>query len=156
VAFYISHDGINFPNVVSTTTLQVGRWYHVAGTFDGQFLQLYVNGVLEASQHTPGPLHPDTRPFQIGRIDGGGSGSRYFDGQISDVSMWNVARSQADIRASMTQPLTGTESGLVGYWPLDEGQGLTAHDLTANANNGTLSTQAPAWSSVVPGLVEVQ
>src|SRR5207237_7915307 len=55
-AFYVSHDGMDYPNAVSTTTLQAGQWYHVAGTFDGTYLSLYVNGALEATTYSPGSI----------------------------------------------------------------------------------------------------
>ncbi len=37
-------------------------------------------------------------------------------------------------------------SSLVGYWPLDEGSGMTAHDLSGNGNTGTL-VNSPKWLS---------
>ncbi|OGD30828.1 hypothetical protein A2833_01375 [Candidatus Azambacteria bacterium RIFCSPHIGHO2_01_FULL_44_55] len=41
--------------------------------------------------------------------------------------------------------LTGTGSGLVGYWKFDEGSGTVAADSSGNANNGTL-LNGPAWT----------
>ncbi|HEY6913644.1 MAG TPA: LamG-like jellyroll fold domain-containing protein [Paludibacter sp.] len=38
---------------------------------------------------------------------------RFFNGQMSDLRFWNVARSQAQIVADMTSTLTGSEAGLV-------------------------------------------
>ena len=46
------------------------------------------------------------------------SGGSFHNGQISDVRIWNVARTPAEIQANYTNRLTGTEPGLVGYWPL--------------------------------------
>jgi len=45
-------------------------------------------------------------------------GDDYLLGQITDFRLWNVARTQAEIQADMNIRLTGTEPGLVGYWPL--------------------------------------
>lgn len=39
------------------------------------------------------------------------------------------------------------QSGLVGYWPMDEGTGTTALDMSGNGNGGTLSSPAPTWVS---------
>ncbi len=152
LAFYVSHSGAEFPNVVSTTELQPGHWYHVAGTFDGTNLRLYVNGTLEATTNSPGPINTNGHPFLIGRTDAGGSGGQYFDGQIADVRLWGVARSQADIRSAMNSKLTGTEAGLAGYWTLDDGSGTTAADRTGN-DSGGLSSPAPVWTAVAPGTV---
>jgi hypothetical protein len=155
LAFYVSHTGSDFPSVVSTTTLQPGRWYHVAGTFDGTSLRLYVNGVLEATTVSPGPVNTNGHAFMIGRVDGAGAG-QYFDGQIADVRLWTTARSQADVQANMFRELSGSETGLTGYWPLDEGNGTTAFDRTTNHDDATLSSPAPAWGAVLVGAVNVQ
>ena len=46
------------------------------------------------------------------------STDRFVGGSISDVRIWNVARTPEQIAANYTNRLTGTEPGLVGYWPL--------------------------------------
>ncbi len=35
------------PGVYGTTELEMGEWYHIAGTYDGEFMKLYVNGIAE-------------------------------------------------------------------------------------------------------------
>jgi hypothetical protein len=155
VAFYVSHTGMDFPSVVSTTTIQPNQWYHVAGTFDGTTLRLYVNGVEEASLYSPGPIATNTDPFNIGRVDGGGSIARFFSGQISNVGVFNVARTEAQIQSDMRQELTGSEAGLVGYWTLSStGSGIV--DKTANGNNGTASNPPPVAAPVTGGTVNIE
>jgi len=41
-----TRDGL-CPGAYGTTELEHGEWYHVAGTYDGEFLNLYINGVAE-------------------------------------------------------------------------------------------------------------
>ncbi len=68
------------------------------------------------------------------------------------MRVWGKARTAAEIGQDMTTELIGNESGLEADYPLDEGQGLTAHDQTPNGNDGTLAGLnggLPAW--VVPG-----
>ena len=55
-----------------------------------------------------------------------------------------MSRSASDIQATMNATLTGTETGLVGYWPFDEGSGDTTADLTAYHDTGTLGGGVPA------------
>jgi regulation of enolase protein 1 (concanavalin A-like superfamily) len=43
--------------------------------------------------------------------------------------------------------LAGLDPSLAVYWPLDEGTGTIAHDMTINANNGTISA-GPTWAPV--------
>ena len=47
--------------------------------------------------------------------------ARSFEGFISDVRIWNYARTQSEIQADMHKRLTGNEPGLVGYWPMQYG-----------------------------------
>src|SRR5262249_36495263 len=53
VSFFIFFDNgagtFGWVPATSTTVLQANTWYHVAGTFDGSALRIYVNGVLEKS-----------------------------------------------------------------------------------------------------------
>ena len=64
--------------------------------------------------------------------------SRYFDGRIDEVRIWNIARNQEEIVSSMDSSLTGQESGLVAYYNFDEGSGIILNDLTGNGHNGTV------------------
>jgi hypothetical protein len=109
-----------------TTRIDDDRWYHVAGTYDGQTMKVYVDGVLETSFEISGNIRANDINLGIGRsIQCGG---RYFKGFIDEVYVWNIARTQEDIRADMNQPIENPESleHLVGYWNFDSG---TADDL---------------------------
>ena len=48
----------------------------------------------------------------------------------------------------MNAELNGNESGLAGYWKLDEGTGTTVNDLSSNDNDGTIN--GASWSTDVP------
>ena len=63
----------------------------------------------------------------------------FHDGNIDDISVWNIALTQSEIEQYMNCPPTGDEAGLIGYWNFEEGSGTTALDLTANGNNGTIN-----------------
>ncbi len=57
----------------------------------------------------------------------------------------------------MGQVLTGTESGLTGYWPLNDGAGTTAVDKTANHHNGALTgSPLPAWTPLSTPAIDIQ
>ncbi|MDJ1179191.1 hypothetical protein PJF56_09965 [Roseofilum sp. BLCC_M91] len=113
------------------------RWSHVAITNDGTTAKTYINGELKAEGLTGGTLIVDKTPLYVARRLDEASGN-YFKGQIADLRIWNQVRSPEEIKNRMGQRLTGNESGLVAYWPLNEGSGTTAGDKTSNGNQGTI------------------
>lgn len=54
--------------MTSSTDFEPGRWYHLAGVYDGASMKLYVNGTLEnSSEAQSGPIeYPPTGFYQIG------------------------------------------------------------------------------------------
>jgi predicted phosphodiesterase len=54
--------------LAGTTSFEKGRWYHVAGTYDGKTMQLFVNGKLEAASTKEGGKirYPAKAPFVLG------------------------------------------------------------------------------------------
>jgi len=91
-------------------------------------------------------------PWVIGQDwDSGPTPRDYFFGQFDEVRVWNYARGQLEIQATMNQKLTGNETGLIAYWPIDEGQGQLVFDHSNNGNDGLLGSSAgvdpndPAW-----------
>jgi hypothetical protein len=80
----------------------VGAWTHVALTYDGAAMRLYVNGVLATSRATVGALQTTTSPLWIG---GNSPWGEYFQGLIDDVRVYDRALSQADIQTDMGRPV---------------------------------------------------
>ncbi len=152
-------------NELSTAanTLSLNTWQHVAGTYDGAMIRLYVNGIPVDSQAVSVSFSSGLRELTIGNwaIDN----SRAFPGKIDEVRVWNVTRSRSEIFNNMNNEFCTAPSGLVAYYQLNEGMAgqansgiTTAPDLSANANIGSLqnfalSTSVSNWvlgSSINP------
>ena len=125
----------------------VGTWYYLAGTYDGSAITVFVNGVSIKSEKVSGPLYIDQSELFIGKGDPEFSFGEYFHGALDEIRIWNVARSQEEIRTAMNTPLTGKEKGLVAYWNFDEG---TAKDLSPHDNDGVLNGDAQIVESPRP------
>lgn len=87
---------------VAAHPLRLGRWAHLAATYDGSALRIYVNGVLSGSAPAQGSLAPTTGPLRIG---GNQRFGEFFNGAIDDVRVYNRALSSADLRHDMKTPV---------------------------------------------------
>ncbi len=109
-------------------------------TFDGSDMKIYLNGLLlGTNEWTESVVYNGSCVFRIG-TDYNLSSGRSWNGQIDEVRIWNVARTQAQIRDDMCQSIDNTHpqwANLVGYWNMNEGTGDTIHDITTNNNHGT-------------------
>jgi hypothetical protein len=137
-----------------SAALQLNKWHHVAGTYDGTTQKLYIDGYLVAEAEDAFTITgTGANPLHIGS-SGFGAKDRTVDGSIAEVRIWNVARTHQQIVDAMNISLVGDETGLVAYWPLNEGEGQTVTDLTANGIVGQLGSTPdvdandPKWGPV--------
>ncbi len=73
--------------------LDTGRWYHVAGVYDGRACRLYLDGELVAEVARSGPRRTNALPLLIGAdVNGNGEAVSHFDGLIDAVRISTVAR----------------------------------------------------------------
>ena len=85
------------------SALTSNRWTHLAATYDGTTLRLYVNGAQVATRSQTGTLATSSNPLNIG---GDTIYNQYFAGRIDDVRLYNTARSAVQIQADMNAPVT--------------------------------------------------
>ncbi|MDM8557326.1 LamG-like jellyroll fold domain-containing protein [Candidatus Parabeggiatoa sp. HSG14] len=151
-------DGRNFNNkLAGLGVINDGFWHHLAVTVDrdGDIIA-YQDGILKASTrgaNIDGGIDDINSGFGL-KIAQDGTGDYLgtkFIGQIDEVRIWNTIRTQTEIQANLNTTLQGDESGLVAYYPLDEGTGTHTTDQTNNTNDGTL-INGPTWinSDIVP------
>ncbi|MFT3863371.1 MAG: LamG domain-containing protein [Solirubrobacterales bacterium] len=114
--------------------LAVDAWSHVAVTWDGAELRLYVDGELVASAPEGPP------PVTEGDLDIGGATEHgtYFKGRIDEVRIYDRALTGAEVDADMEDPIQTPKAGPVAAWSFDEGEGTTAEDLTGDGHIGTI------------------
>src|SRR5205814_9746391 len=85
--------------------LSEGAWAHLAATYDGADLRLYVDGVQVASQSQTGLIESSTNPLHLGGDEFFG---QFFDGVMDDVRIYNRALSARDIQGDMGLPVSMT------------------------------------------------
>jgi hypothetical protein len=102
-----SASGVNRPSawIASASSsgpaaLPLNTWSHVAASYDGARLKLYVNGVLVADDPRTGSAPVSGNPLKLG---GNAVWGEYFAGQIDDVRLYNTARTQTQIQTDMNR-----------------------------------------------------
>ncbi|MFQ5627366.1 MAG: LamG-like jellyroll fold domain-containing protein [bacterium] len=124
-----------------TQPLQANKWYHIAGTYDGRMMRIYVNGELQGSANLGTITLGNDSPLYFGFMDVPGL-PYYLDGVIDEIRIWSYARTELEIQETMYKSLNGNEANLLAYWNFDEGAGQVVNDLTGNRNAGQLGTTA--------------
>lgn len=135
----------------SQANLSANQWTHVAIVRDSnaETICSYINGTLIPAADYSLTTSSSTDDIWIGA----GYVEPYI-GQIADVRIWNIVRSQDEITADLHRRLSGNEPGLAGYWPLDDGVGTSVRDLTPYRNYGTAYAVPEAGSGSTSTLTE--
>lgn len=182
--FCVNYGGIDDPQCIYTnsgTVVNDGTWHHVAASWDGTELSLYVDGQLDnTASYSAGSVAANSDPITIGgRNDGNGDD---YSGLMDDVRIYTRALSANEI-ASMAAACSegsmiynadhhvpqycagsddwvamgpvrgGIDNGLVGHWQLDETSGTTVGDASGNLNNGAMLGGLDGSTSSVDGKV---
>ncbi len=143
-----SWDGSDHCASVPMPAGDVGKWIHLAGVYDGSTWTLYRNGVVVAQATQGTGAVPVAAGWSIGSR--GDTQGRLFRGSIGSVSIWNIALTPSHLQQCICSTLIGNESGLMGYWPLNEGNGQRVLDGSANPVAGTLVNTAWAPNIILP------
>lgn len=133
-------------------SIPTDTWTHVAGTFDGSTIKIIINGVEAGSANYTGTILPSPSDVKIGGHVDHTFNNRQWDGAIDEVRIWDTAKTAAEIAANMEMSLLGNEDNLLGYWTMNEGEGIVANDATANANHGDF--YSATWVEGAPILTE--
>jgi fibronectin type 3 domain-containing protein len=123
------------------TASPVNAWTHVALTYDGSILRLYVNGTQVATRSISGSVQTNSSPLRIG---GNSPYGEYFNGRIDEVRVYNRALTQTEIQSDMNTPI-----GPADITPPTTPSGLTA--TAASSSRINLSWTASTDNIVVSG-----
>jgi hypothetical protein len=130
--------------LVSNNAIPDNIWTHVAMTYDGTNLSIFINGSLDISV-ARGAITSNNEDVLIGAKKQSSNAIDFFEGSIGDLRIWNTARTAAQLQQFMYATLSGTETGLIGHFDFNQGNvgqvntGVTTlmNDVPS-ASNGTL------------------
>jgi subtilisin-like proprotein convertase family protein len=129
-SFMVSVNGV-WCEAVSPSALSLGSWAHLAGTYDGAYGSVYVNGVLQATALCVGAITHATTALDLGRNPA--FPDRLFNGVIDEARVYNVVLSAGDLLAQV-------QAAPVLMLHLDE-----------KTNAGGFSSAASGIASTCPG-----
>lgn len=120
------------------------QWNHVAATYDGYVMRIYINAVQVGEYAFAGAILTNNNPLTLGQQPG--FDNEYYSGSVDDIRLWNRALSQCEIAARKNCELTGSEPGLAAYYKFNQGVLNQANssetqllDAGPNGAHGTLT-----------------
>jgi hypothetical protein len=140
--------GTNHP-ITGVTTIANNVWHHVAVTYNGTMLKIYLDGNVEGALTINRSAQSSSiQPVAIGSaLNSTNVASGFFQGRIDEARIWNIARTQASIQATINMQLSTAQSGMVARWGLNEACGTTARDSSGNAITGTITGNNWYWTT---------
>ena len=116
----------------ASTAINDSLWHHVAAVYNplaNKKHTLYIDGIAVVSGNITTSVNTANGALRIGqRIDA----ARHFDGEIDELRVWNVARTDSAIYNNYALELCGSPAGLVAYYSFNEG--------TPGSNNSTVTS----------------
>jgi len=123
------------------TVLALNQWYHIAGTYNGTQIALYLNGTLLATAPVNFSIGTNSMPLCLG----GRLGSNTLNGNLSDVRIYESSLSAEQIQTLYTQGrVASINANLTGLWRLDDYAAASTADSSENKYTATL-INAPVW-----------
>lgn len=131
-------------NATGTTPLAVNAWTHLAATYDGAALRLYVNAALASTRAVTGALPATANALKIG---GNAVWGEYFNGLIDEVRVYNRALAQSELQTDMNAAVSGGAAAAAT---------LSVAPATAALRPvGAIGASAAVASSASDGVLEV-
>jgi hypothetical protein len=129
--------------------IPLNQWSHIAATLSGTTATIYINGVASGSANFPVPANVIRNNNYIGRSNWGW-GDPAPSASFDDLRIWNVAKTGAEIQASMNNELVGNESGLVAYFKFNEGVSCGSNTAITTLVNSATATGS-AYNATLSG-----
>lgn len=120
------------PKAVFNAVLPANAWHHYAFVYD-------TSGVLKVYADDKEVFYKDNISFEPKErttlfIGCNSKLQSFGNAYIDNVRIWNLARSLGETASQMNTLLSGTQTGLVAYWPLNEGIGDVVTDRACSRN----------------------
>lgn len=142
IIFYVNN---TISKQTAGNSIPINQWIHFAVTWisSTQEIQIYLNGVLQTTSDGGGASSVGTDNLMT--IGSRTNQAQFYNGNIDELRIWNVVRTQSEISTNMNNELTLPRTNLVSYYKFNQGiagadnTGITTLNDELNTNNGTLN-----------------
>lgn len=154
-------DGSSHIALTNQALWKAGTWYHAAFLWGPGGMKIYINGILDGTDSHTGGYSNVSDSWVIGQ-----KATKYFNGQIDEVRIYNRALSAAEVKGlfeetkrvfvNMPQNKQLTD-GLVGMWSFNgpdinwAQSSAEARDTSGNGNHGDVTNFGQ--EAAIPGIV---
>jgi hypothetical protein len=112
---------------IPSPALNDQQWYHIAATYDGNIVRLYLNGAQVRTLNTSGNINADATPLTIGRRPG--TNSLYFRGKIDEVRVFDIALTAQQLQRMVYQEIQNNSGEVRGAIILKDIEALPYSNL---------------------------
>jgi hypothetical protein len=155
LCFFINYNNGTQQTAHGQTLLELGEWYYVAATYDGETARLYVDGVLDAEVELGDPMQPVGEGARLTIGDNWAGASEFVRGAFDEVMVWSTVRTESQIQGDMGGGNEyAQDAPMMAYYTFDElrsnvvldhsGEGRHAH-LGASYDIGPDDAVAHRW-----------
>lgn len=146
VRAYVNKSSTGQAHDTASTALSTGTWTHLAATWDGSTVRMYVNGVEAANVAGTITAQQAISYLECMYVNGGTNVTT-----MQDVTMWSAALSADEIMGLYRERMPRRRANLVTNWPMFPVSGNQA-DLSGNANNGIQNGTVPNGTVDAPAV----
>jgi len=133
-----------------------GQWHHwmlFTDPSDASNAKLFIDGVEQdtAKFANTGTANTQQDSLTIGAVDSSSTTGEHFEGSITNFAVFSddkTANASSHYNNGIPNKDLSGESGLVGYWKMDENTGTNVADSSGNGNDGTIANDAE-WITVM-------
>jgi hypothetical protein len=154
LVFRMKPDNAPFIELVVNYNL-LNAWHHVAATYDGYTMKLYIDDSLMGQTDFAGQISLNNNPLTLGNQPGF---AQFYGGSMDEVRVWNRALSQCEIVNNMNCELgniPSQQNGLVAYYKFNQGLLGLANPLETTVKDSSPSELDGTMNNfgLLPGLL---
>jgi hypothetical protein len=140
LVYFSLQNGTSAVTISSSKQLAQGTWHHIAGTYDGAKMRIYIDGVATDSNSSAFAITYNSSTDNVWIADP----QTGWGGILEETRIWDYARSKKEIQESMVKRYATGSKGLVLQYSYEDGAPYknntsvsTIKDYSSNKNDGT-------------------